>query len=116
MPSTGYTGDLNYSTYTPVDNTGDAYSIFKSGYKNIRFNIQVQQQIQLDASTAYNMPGLCYQIYGDTSLWLGLLGYNGLSDPLTDVYPGLTLVLPAKSDLVAYISRNSNVQNTTVTV
>ncbi len=117
MSSTGYSGAMNYSAFTPIDNTGTAYSIFRSGYKNVRFAIQAQNKITITSATAYNMPGLAYSLYQDCSLWLALLAYNGLSDPLTDVYPGLTMNVPSKSDLVAYASRANQTQTgTSVTV
>jgi len=115
MPVSGYSGDFNYSSYTPYDNTG-YYDIFKSGYKNVRFAAQPNQKMQLDNSTAYNLPGLAFNLYGDTSLWYGLLAYNGLSDPLTDIYPGLVLQIPAKSDLINYISQTNNPQQQTITI
>lgn len=115
MAVAGYTGDFDYSSFTPADNT-NYYDIFRSGYKNVRFNIQPNQQLQLDDSTAYNLPGLAYSLYGDTSLWYSLLAYNGLNDPLSDIYPGLVLNVPTKSDLVAYISRTQSATNTSVTI
>jgi hypothetical protein len=116
MAVSGYTADYNYSKYTPLDNTGDQYDVFVSGYKNIRFNIQQTSQLQLDNSTAYNLPGIAYQVYGDTSLWWALLAYNGLNDPLSDVYPGLVLLIPPKAQIQAYISRQSSGSTPTLTV
>jgi hypothetical protein len=116
MPIAGYTGDFNFSKYTPLDNTRDAYNVFQSGYKNIRFNVQQQQQIQLDNSTAYNLPGLAYQLYSDTSLWYGLMVYNGLSDPLTDIQPGMVLKVPTKADILAYISRQTTTKQQVLTI
>jgi len=116
MSVAGYTGDFDYSKYTPLDNTLDQYDVFQSGYKNIRFNIQQQQQIQLDNSNAYNLPGIAYQAYGDTSLWWAIMVYNGLSDPLTDIQPGIVLLLPAKSTIQSYISRQSSSSSSTMTV
>jgi hypothetical protein len=115
MSVAGYTGDFDYSAYTPYDNTG-YYDIFQSGYKNVRFGMQPNQQFQLDNSTAYNLPGIAYALYGDTSLWYALLAYNGLNDPLTDVYPGLVLQIPAKSDLSNYVTQVTNPQQATVTI
>jgi hypothetical protein len=116
MPSTGYSGDLDWSSFTPVDNTGNAYSIFRSGYKNLRFNVPVQKKVTLNAAQAYNLPGLSQELFTDTSLWLALLAFNGLSDPLTDVYPGLTLNVPTKADLVAYIGQSNKAASASVTI
>jgi hypothetical protein len=116
MSSPGYTGDLSYSAFTPVDNTGEAYSIFTSGFKNIRFSVRINQTITLTSAQAYNLPGLSQELFNDTSLWLALLAFNGLSDPLTDVYPVLSLNVPYKSDIVAYVSQNNRASTNTVTI
>ena len=114
--SSGYTGDFDLYRYTPLDNTATQYDMFRSGYKNIRFNVKQTQQVTLDDSTAYNLPGVAYILYGDTSLWRALLAYNGLSDPLTDIQPGLVLIAPSKADISAYLSRQVTNRNKTLTI
>lgn len=116
MSSTGYSGDLQYTAFTPTDSTGTAYSIFRSGFKNLRFSVRVARTITLNSAHAYNLPGLSQELFGDTSLWQALLSFNGLSDPLTDVYPGLTLNVPYKSDIVAYVSKTNKSGTQTVTI
>jgi hypothetical protein len=112
---TGYVGDYNYSRYTPLDNTG-YLDFFKSGYKNIRFNIVPIQQIQLTSSDAANLPGLAFRLYGDTSLWRALMAYNGLSDPISDIVVGIVLSVPSKADIIAYLSRQTNNKQNSLTI
>jgi hypothetical protein len=116
MPFIGYTGDFNWSSYTPIDSTGDNYDIFSSAYKNIRFNVQTQTQYQLTATDMANLPGLSYRFFGDTSLWRGLMAFNGLSDPLSDIAIGVVLNVPTKSALLAYLSSQQSTQQTPVTI
>jgi len=104
---TGYTGDYNFSRYTTLDNTG-YWNVFSSGYKNIRFNIQSSQQIQLTAVDAANLPGLAYRLLGDTSLWRVLLAFNGLTDPISDIATGMILLIPTKAQVIAYLGRQVN--------
>lgn len=111
----GYTGDYDLSRYTPLDNTG-YWDFFKSGYKNIRFNIVPIQQIQLTSSQAANLPGLAFQLYGDTSLWRALLAYNGLKDPISDIVVGLVLSVPSKADIIAYLSQQTNNKQNSLTI
>jgi hypothetical protein len=56
MPFDGYSGDLNWSSYTPADSTGTNYDIFSSAYKNIRFNVQSQSQYQITVTDMANLP------------------------------------------------------------
>lgn len=112
----GYTPDYDWSAYTPLDSTGTNYDKFKSAYKNIRFNVQQTQQIQLTATDMANLPGLAYRLFGDTSLWRALLAYNGLSDPLSDIAVGIILKVPTKAAITAYLSKQTNVGSTPIII
>jgi hypothetical protein len=116
MPFIGYTGDFNWSNYTPLDSTGQNYDIFRSAYKNLRFNVPTQTQYQLTATDMANLPGMSYRFFGDTSLWRGLLAYNGYSDPLSDIAIGIVLNIPTKSALLAYLSSQQSNQQASVTI
>lgn len=111
----GYTGDFNWSKYTPLDNTQVNYDLFRSAYKNIRFSMQPVTQYQLTAVDMANLPGLAYRFYGDTSLWRGLMAYNGISDPMSQVAVGININVPSRADIVAYLSKQSNNANNTLT-
>lgn len=105
--------DYNWSRYTPLDNTGSDYSVFKSAFKNIRFAIPLSKKYMITASDEANLFGLSFKFYGDISLWRVLLEYNGLVDPLNDLYVGRVINIPNKSDVIAYIAKQQN--NTTAT-
>jgi hypothetical protein len=108
--------DLNWSSYTPLDSTGNNYDIFSSAYKNIRFAIQPQTQYQLTSTDMANLPGLAYKFFGDVSFWRILLAYNGISDPLSEVAVGVVLNIPARSDVIAYLSQQSANSGATLTI
>lgn len=107
--------DFNWSSYTPLDNTGQNYDLFKSAYKNIRFAIQPQTQYQLTATDLSNLPGLAYKFFGDVSLWRVLMAYNAISDPLSQVAVGMVLNIPARADVIAYLSKQSANASQTLT-
>lgn len=116
MPFPGYSGDFNWSRYTPLDSTGVNWDIFRSAYKNIRFSTQPTTQYQLTAVDIANLPGLAYRFYGDTSLWRGLMAYNGISDPLSQVMAGVVINVPARSDIIAYLSKQTTNGSSTLTI
>jgi hypothetical protein len=99
--------DFNWSSYTPIDSTGDNYDIFASAYRNIRFAIQPQTQYQLTKTDLANLPGLAYKFFGDVSLWRMILAYNGISDPMSEVAVGLVINIPARADVIAYLTQQS---------
>lgn len=99
--------DFNWSSYTPIDSTGNNYDLFKSAYKNIRFAIQPQTQYQLTATDLANLPGLAYKFFGDVSMWRIIMAYNGISDPLSGVAVGMVLNIPSRSDVITYLSQQS---------
>lgn len=108
--------DYDFSTNTPLDNTGTSYSIFKSGYKNIRFAIPATRTIVIDESDMANLVGIAFRLYGDVSLWYALLAYNGIQDQVQEIYPGLVLRCPNKSDIIAYTSAQKGNQSPTITI
>lgn len=116
MPFDGYSGDLNWSAYTPADSTGTNYDIFSSAYKNIRFNVQSQSQYQITITDMANLPGMADRFFADTSLWRALMSYNGISDPLSGVAVGMTINVPTKAALQAYVAAQVKTQQTTITI
>lgn len=108
--------DYDFSRYTPVDNTGTSYSVFKGAYKNIRFALPMSTTHTVDESDMANLVGIAFRFYGDTSLWYMLLAYNGIQDQVQEVYPGLILQIPSKAAVIAYISAQQTNQKTTVTI
>jgi hypothetical protein len=108
--------DFNWSSYTPLDNTGNNYDLFKSAYKNIRFAIQPQTQYQLTATDLASLPGLAYKFFGDVSLWRVLLAYNGVSDPLSEIAVGVVFNIPARADVISYLSQQTTNTAQTLTI
>jgi len=102
--------DYTWSKFTPLDNTRDARSIWKSAYKNIRFSIPLQEIIVLTDSQSANLPGLSYEKYGVVDFWRVLLHYNGLSDPIQDVYTGMTFRIPTQAGIISWLSAQQNNQ------
>ena len=109
VPST-----YDWGNYTPIDNTGDAYNAFKSAYVNIRFGPAVNNQYVVKQHDMCNLPGICYNLYADSSFWRGLISFNGIVDPMQEIYPGLVLNVPSKSDVIAYLSQNKQASNPTL--
>jgi len=109
-----YSGDGDIKNYAVPDNTGTQWDYFSWAFKNIRFNVPINQQIQLTAADAANLPGLAYRYFGDTSWWRVILAFNGWSDPLSDVAPGVIMNLPTKASVLQYLSAQT--VNTPVTI
>ncbi|QDH83673.1 hypothetical protein [Achromobacter phage Motura] len=108
--------DYSWSKYTPVDNTGNNRSIFKSAYKNVRFALVPNRRITLDESQAANLPGLSHAEYGVWDFWEILLAYNGLQDPIQDVVAGMPFLLPTKASIISYLTRQQATNTTTLTI
>ncbi len=108
--SSGIPTDYNYAQHTPVDNTGKSYSVFRSGYKNIRFALSATRTYTVTQADEANLAGIAYKLYSDSSFWYMLLAFNALKDPLQQVVAGLILKVPSKSDVIAYLSAQQNTQ------
>lgn len=57
----------------------------------------------IDNVYKYRPDLLAYDLYGDASLWwvFAARNPNVIKDPLFDFYPGVTIYIPKKSNLVA---------------
>lgn len=108
MAALDYRQELSWSRYSPIDNTGRKRSPFKSGYKNIRFFLTLQSVRTLTATDVANLPGLSEELYGSVDLWRILLAYNGLNNPLQDVYVGLELKIPTKTSVIAWLTQQQD--------
>ena len=57
---------------------------------------------------------ISYRIYGTTIFWRALLEYNGLKNPVSDIYPGQVLKIPDKDSLVALFSNPPESQENSI--
>lgn len=110
--STGYA----LTRYSRADSSGNQLSIFSSGYKNLRFALQADRPIVLTQADVANLPGLAFKHLGDMSLWRVLLAFNGLSDPIQDIYAGQTLLLPTKASAIQYLTRTTTNQTASMVI
>lgn len=108
--------DYDYSRFTPLDNTGEQYNVFASAYKNIRFALSTTQTLTVKDSDVGNLAGIAFRIYGDVSMWRMILAFNGLNDPLQDMWPGQVLNLPSKAAVIAYLNEQIHSQQQTLTI
>jgi len=108
--------DYDYSRFTPLDNTGKAYDVFRSAYKNIRFALPAVQSIVVTDPDIGNLVGIAFRVYGDVSLWRMIMAYNGMQDPIQDMYPGQVLKFPAKSSVIQYLNSQLQSQQPTITI
>lgn len=108
--------DYDYSRFTKLDNTGTNYDIFRSAYKNIRFAIPTVQTLVVRDSDVGNLAGIAFRVYGDVSLWRMILAFNGMQDPIQDMYPGQVLKLPSKSAVIQYLNSQLQSQQQTIMI
>jgi hypothetical protein len=108
--------DYDYNRFTPLDNTGRQYDIFKSAFKNIRFAIPAVQSIVVTEPDIGNLAGLAFRYYSDVSMWRVILAFNGLQDPIQDMWPGQVLKLPAKTDVIQYLNAQLQTQSPAFTI
>ena len=110
MAAIDYRQDYTWSKFSPIDNTGTQRSIFRSAYRNIRFVLELQSILTLNDAQSSNLPGLSFQLYGVTDYWRILLAYNGLSDPIQDVYAGMEFRVPTRTSIVRWLTQQQDNQ------
>ncbi len=104
-----------WTAYTPVDSTGKARSPFGSLFSNVRYNLQFLKRITITQADLANLPGIAYRYYNDENAFHVIMAYNGLTDPLTDLYPGSTLDLFTKQSLDAFLAAQKTPASSTRT-
>lgn len=109
---------IDWSQCTPyyVNQTKYYYDPFKSTYKNIRFLLNKTSTYTVTKKDMGRIATISYNVYGTTSLWRVLLEYNQIHDPITELYPGVVLDIPDKSQAVAYLTNAGNVNGTNTTL
>lgn len=108
MSAQDYRQNYSWSRFSPVDNTGRMRSLFRSAYKNIRFELELYEQIVLTEADSSNLPGLSFRYYGVTDFWRVLLAYNGLQDPIQDVWAGQQFKIPTRNSIVRYLTQQQS--------
>ena len=116
MSASNYHQDFSWSQFSPIDSSGTQRSIFKSAYKNLRFVLELQEIRTLSDADASNLPGLSYEYYGVTDYWRVLLGYNGLVDPIQDVYAGQRFNIPTKNSITRWLTQQQDNQQRVIMI
>lgn len=98
------------TTQTYTSNTNYYYNPFRSAYKNIRYMLTTASTYTVTKSDMGRIAMISYIVYGTTTLWRVILEYNSITDPITQIYPGVILNIPDKSQAVAYLSNYQNTQ------
>lgn len=89
---------IDWAKNTPTYD-GSHYNVFRSTYKNIRYEVKpLSSTYTVTAKDLGRIPMISYNIYGTTAYWRAILEYNGIRNPITDIYPGQILKLPDVND------------------
>lgn len=99
MPVTQY--DINQ--FMSVTDDGGALNYWDADFRNLNLIIPASETVVIGAEWSYNLPGLAASKLGSRFLWWVLLVYNGLSDPINDVVPGVTLAIPDRNALMSFL-------------
>ncbi len=98
----------DWGRFTPVDSTGLARPPYRSKFKNLRYRLQYWRSFVIRQGDIAGLPLIADRFYGDVSFWEHIMSYNGIVDPLTEVYVGRTLRLFTKSSFIKYINEQRN--------
>ena len=98
---------FDYTNFARMNADGVTHNTFSSAFRNMRFVVQYNQVITLDTSWEGNAPGLADRYLGDARLWWVILHYNGISDYLNGLVPGMQLRIPDRKALLNYLELSS---------
>lgn len=107
---------LLWSNCTPFNYISGMYNVFNSKYKNLRYRLKPSSTYTVTQKDVANLPGISYNVYGTTDFWHVILVFNGLSDPLNDLYPGLVLQIPDKTSILTALTSDQGTTRNRVTI
>lgn len=81
---------------------GLTLNIFDADFRGIEA-VTPYSVVTVDTRWAANLPGLAFAHLGSQYLWWTLLLFNGLNDPIRDVYPGVTLRIPDRDAMMTFL-------------
>lgn len=82
-----------------------AFNIWDITPSNMRFNVPCATTLIVDSSLEVNLPLMAHTYLGDQTLWWTILYYNGLTDPISDIFSLKVLNIPDRQSLISYLER-----------
>lgn len=103
--------DINRSSawvhFTQPTEDGLHLNFWDAPYAKIN-KLPITSNFVIDAATEADPFGIAAEYLGDPSYYWVVLMYNGLSDAVHDLRPGMRIVLPSQGDLVNLL-KSSNI-------
>lgn len=84
---------------------GGAFDIWDATPRDMRFNVPSSTTLVVDSSLEANLPYIAHVYLGDQSLWWTILYFNGLMDPISDIYALAVIRIPDRPALISYLER-----------
>ena len=97
---------FDLENFVSLSSDGESLNLFTARFKDLRFRVNPQAEVIVDARYEANLKTLAYDQYeGDSSLWWIILMYNGLQDPINDIKPGVLLKIPRRTEVIALLEK-----------
>lgn len=103
--------DFRRANFLPLTIDSKRLDWLSAYYIDMQIEVPASRSFEITDPWVANLPGLAFNMYDDINLWWVLALYNGIVDPINDVYVGRTMRAPNKEDVVAYLAdRRARVQ------
>lgn len=106
MPLTSFQ-DLSRVTYLTTDQEQKHLDFVTARYKNMKWELRAEKLYRVSDRDRANLPGIAHRIYGDVGYWWIIALYNGIIDPINEIVPPLTLLLPSQASINTFLSRTN---------
>lgn len=104
MPLTSFQ-DLSRAEYLTYSRERKTIDFVGARYKNIKWELRPEKSYRVSESDRANLPGIAHRMYGDVGYWWIIALYNGIVDPIGEIAPPLTLMLPSQASINTFLSR-----------
>lgn len=110
---------LNDSRFTltnfcSLTEDGAAIDLHSAKFRDIAMMVPSAHRIVIDSSTEANLPFLANKYLGSPALVWAIMMYNGIVDPINDVYIGRTILIPSRPGIVELLEAGNRSNLSTV--
>lgn len=107
---------FNMSNFYSTTEDGQSLDLLGAKFNNLAMLIPSSRTIVVNSSAEANLPFLADKYMGTSSLFWAIAMFNGIIDPINDVYIGRRLLIPARSAIISLLEAGSRSNVTSVEI
>jgi hypothetical protein len=109
-----YDPRFNIENFLATTEDGSSLDLHSAKFRDLPMLVSSSRRVVIDSSTEANLPLLAHTYLGAKELWWAILMYNGMLDPITDVYIGRTVLIPSRTQMISLLEAGNRSNLSTI--